>query len=198
MRGRRRRQINRRSLGTGRRRRFDSMRFWPRRRSSIQRLGTNANLRSRLRRWCLRYGTHIRRQIHNAKLLARREGFFRSGNVGWKDLWEKNQKNDEAYVKRDRKRSGEKVFLRVALFFRLDQQVCFAGIENIRLDQFAQLSRHLLRFVEPVNLALFRWFYIGGYHHARIEDIERRIFGNRAETLELLGRHRAGDQRAIN
>src|ERR1700722_16649887 len=120
MRGRRRRQINRRFLGTSRRRRFDSVRFWSRRRSSIQRLRTNSNLRSRLRRWGLRYRRHVRRQVHNPEILARLNGFFRRGNMWREKLGQENQKNDEAYVKCNRERSGEKVFLRVAFFFRLD------------------------------------------------------------------------------
>src|ERR1700732_1046619 len=118
---------------------------------------------------------------------------MRRENIG-----QKNQEKDAAYVKRDRERSGKKVFLRVALFFRLDEQVRFAGIENIRLDELAQLGRHLLRLVESVDLALLGRLYIGGHHHPRIENIERRIFGDGAEAFERLRRHRTGDQRAIN
>src|SRR6202034_1076370 len=111
---------------------------------------------------------------------------------------EKNQKNDEADVERDRKRSGNNIFFRVALFFRFDEQVCFAGIENIRLDEFSQFRRHLWRLVEFVYLALLGWFYIGRHHHTGIQNIERRIFGDGAEAFERFGRHRTGNQRAVN
>ena len=101
-------------------------------------------------------------------------------------------------MNRNRKRPGDQIFLGVPLFFRLDQEVRFAGVEHVRLDELAKLRRHLRRLVEFIYFALLGRFHIGGHHDARVENIERRVIADGAESFKRLGRHRARNESPVN
>src|SRR5580700_1363599 len=193
----RRGQIQRRALGSDRRG-FDAMFFGARRSDFVQRFRANFHDGSGRRRGTARNRALIRGQINHTEFLAGEFGFLARGHVRGENFRQKNQKDDERDVRGDGNYARNGVPLGVPAVFRLDEQVGFAGIENIGRDNFAQLRGHLRRLIESVNLALFRRLHIRGNYHAAVEDRERCIFRRRQKLLEWLHPQAARDQAALD
>jgi hypothetical protein len=115
-----------------------------------------------------------------------------------KNLRKENQKQNKSDVGRDGSRAGNSVPFGVAAVLRLDQQIGFAGREDVRLHDFAELLGHLGRFVEFIDLALLRRFDKRRNHDARIENGNGNVLGDGTEISEGLGFHAAFDQSAID
>src|SRR5271156_678567 len=193
----RRRQIERRALRSYGRC-FEAMLFRPRWRRFGQCLRSDLHDWPGRRRRPPRNCALVGRQINHTEFLAREFNLVARGHVLRENFRQKNQKNNESDVRRDGNHARNGVPLRIPAVFGLNEEIRFAGVENIRRDNLAQLRRHLRRLIEFIDLALLRRLYVRGNHHAAVHNCQRRVFRRRQKLLERLHAHSARHQAAFD